>query len=309
MADPSNPPTRLQRSLFPDAFEVQAASLAALRDLDVGAARRLLEQARRQNPSLVNLGLLHDALCLLETFPRGSQPSDAHLAEILTAARERHLAGQLSRDAAAFIDQTIARYWRRRAAAGPFLDEDARVHRAVLDLALGDAATARRHLGATLDGGQQHRADLWGYLGDACVALERGAEANACYVRGLLLSAADVDLMRLRLLPLVRLHEELRATYADDHARELLLVHAWLQGLLEIPPDNGWLDGQVARLRARAQADAHAPSPDRCRRFGLLLYLDRSQPLGQVDLALRKEMAKLDEDLFQCYMAACRQRE
>jgi hypothetical protein len=135
------------------------------------------------------------------------------------------------------VDETIARYWKRRGTGTRFVDEAATVHRGVLDLVLGDVAAARRHLGDSLDDGLQHRADLWGYLGDACLALERADEANACYVRGLLLSAPDVDLVRTRGRRLAELYDELCAAHPADCARELLLIHAWCEGVLAIEPE------------------------------------------------------------------------
>jgi hypothetical protein len=107
--------------------------------------------------------------------------------EIMVCAREACSDGRIGRDALELVDLSVARFWRRRGPHAPFLDTGARVHRSVLDLALHDHAGARRHLEAALAAGHEHRADLWGHLGDACLATQRNHEACACYVRALLL--------------------------------------------------------------------------------------------------------------------------
>jgi hypothetical protein len=227
---------------------------------------------------------------------------------VVLAVRDEALAGRLGPEAAAFIDKTIARHDRRSGCSTAFVDGDARVHRAVLHLILGEPEAARAGLIASLQGSCQDRADLWGYRGDAAWASDLAGEANACYVRGLLLAASDVDLWRIRHRDLAHLYGELAALHGAGAARELLLVHGWLRGLLDIPPDNDWLDGQLARLEARARTGPDTPQ-QRWRRFALLLYLDRSRPVGRCDERQREEMLALDGELFARYLARCQERE
>jgi hypothetical protein len=178
----------------------------------------------------------------------------------------------------------------------------------VLDLVLGDAAIAWHHLHASLEAGHADRADLWGYFGDAWLLRGRLEEANAAYVRALVLDAGAVDLVRLRSEPLRRLHEELRASVDAERARQTLLVRAWARGVLQILPGNDWLEGRTAGLLARAEADPASPPARRSRRFALLFYLDRTDS-GQLDVARREAMAALDPRLFAEFMTACRERE
>lgn len=302
--DAADPP--VQQSLFPEAFEVQEAALAALRELDVARARNAFERARARNPDLVDAAVLDGALALLEELARAG-PLGARLHLVVRAAHDACRSGRLPPAAAAFVDRTVARWWRRHGAGGPFLDAGETIHRGVLDLVLGDAAAARAHLSASLQEARHGwRADLWGYLGDANLLEQRPDEANACYVRGLLLGAAEVDLVRIRLPSLAELHAVLCREHGEDGARELLPVHAWLGGVLAIPPGNGWLDGRWARLLVRAAAGPDAAPRERWRRFALLLYLDRSAARGSVDLARREELAALDPVLFGRYMERCR---
>jgi hypothetical protein len=309
MADQREHVPPLQLSLFPDAYELQAAALVALRDLDVPCARKLLDRVRQQDPRLVNLAVIHMALCLLEsTLPPG-RPGAPELALVVQATHDEWLHGRLLEASAHFVDETVARYWRRLGSAEPFLDPGRRVHRGVLDLVLGDGSAARFHLEASLRDGLEHRGDLWCRLGDAMMLLDRADEANACYVRALLLSATGVDLLRTRLRPLAAIHAELRRVLPEERARELLFVEAWLRGVLDVPPENCWLDGQMAQLEARSAADPTSAPPKRHRRFAWLLYLDRSQPSARVELVRREAMAALDPDLFARFLGECERRE
>jgi hypothetical protein len=95
MPDHDEPPAMLQLSLFPEAVEVQAAALAALRDLEIPQARKLLQRARRQNRRLVNLAILDAGLRHLESVMNGRSPVPAVLAEVVIATRDRCLAGEL----------------------------------------------------------------------------------------------------------------------------------------------------------------------------------------------------------------------
>jgi tetratricopeptide (TPR) repeat protein len=306
-SDPVRPTRPVQLSLFPEAAEVQATALAALRDLDVAGARVVVDRLRRRSPALVNLAVIDETLRLLERH-LGPGPATPHqLAELVSVVRLEAEAGRLSSAAADFADETVARYWRAHPApsASPFLDSAERIHRGVLDLVLGNAAAARDHLRTTLDAGHGHRADLWAYRGDACVVLQRTAEAHACYTRALLLDPCAVDLQRCRMRPLVDRFTALRERHPEEVARELLLVELWLAGLLSIPAPNTWLSADANARRPAPKSEAVA----KYRRFAWLLYLDRSRPPDAVDLARREEMAELDPSLFTRYMQACRERE
>ena len=304
----------MQQSLFPDAVQILSTGLSTLRDLDLPRARAFLERVRRLDHKAVNLRVLDEALELLERVLESASPTPDHLAEVMALAGRESLAGRLNRPAADFVDETVACYCRRHGSAADFVDDEARLHRGVLDLIRGDAVAAWRHLSASLAGGHGDRADLWGYRGDAACELGRTGEVSACYVRGLLLSAGStgevfgvgqVDLSRCRLQPLVRTYQTLCRRYPEDCARELLLVHAWLEGLLTIPAQNGWLD---ERKFGGPVGPAAAPR-ERYRRFARLLYSNRSLPRGSVGMAQREEMAGLDRVLFGQYMDRRRELE
>lgn len=298
----------MQLSLFPEAAEVQATALAALRDLDIGNARAVIDRLRQRSTAVVNLDVIDETLRLFERH-LGTGPRTAdQLASIVSIVRAEAGDGRVSTAAANFADETIARYWRRSAAsAASFLDAAERVHRGVLELVLGNATAARDHLRATLQSGHRHRADLWAYRGDACIVLLRTGEAHACYTRALLLDAREVDLLRCRMRPLVDALAALREHHPEAVARELLLIELWLAGRLGIPALNSWLAAEDAGMRRESPPESAAVA--KYRRFAWLLYLDRSSAPGTVDIARREEMASLDPALFARYMQACRERE
>ena len=41
---------------------------------------------------------------------------------------------------------------------------------------------------------------------------------------------------------------------SEAEARALLFIEAWLRGLLQVPPENSWLERDVPRLRAATDA-------------------------------------------------------
>ncbi len=328
MADAAGRP--IQLSLFPDEFEVQAAAVAALRDLDLARARALLARVRRSNARLVNVGVIDAALTLLESVLRATPPDAGELARAFTAAESTWRAGQLSKASADFADGVVAAYWRRHGGDATFLDAGATVHRGLVDLLMGDPRAARHHLRVSLEADCAHRADLWSYLGDASVALERTAEAGACYVRALLLGAGDVDFLRLRHPQLGALYTELRQS--DACARELVFVYAWLRRILDVPRENGWLVDHAVRIEGETRLEpaaftdgGDAPSAEagktrlgghepevsarRLRRFAWLLYCDCSTRRGAVVVARREEMAELEPELFREVMREYEARE
>lgn len=297
----------IQRSLFPDAFEIEEQALAKLDRFELEDALRLVADARARDPGL-DLEWLRVALLWLRRELGGERVSDELLALLFLTVPEACLRGELTAEAAARLDEVIARQGLARAEARAFLDPEGRVHRGALLLVLRRNAEAHallREAVAADDG----RADLWGGFAEASYTLERLDEANAAYVRALLLAAGEVDLLRLRHPRLLALQRELAALHGEACARELLLVHAWLAGVLTIPPENGWLDAHLSRLHLLAAVRATSPPEQRLRRFTLLFYRDRSQATGRYDEAEREEMQALDPELFERVLKHIQARE
>jgi len=288
----------VQRSLFPEAFEIQEQAFAALDELDLGGALALVVEARERDPLLVNLEPLAAAITWLQRELGAEPASDELLAALYLTVPEACRSGAIERAAAALVDLVIARQGLRRAAARAFLDREERVHLGALLLVLRRDSEALALLRESITHGHDERADLWACCADALVAAGRLDEANAAYVRALLLSAQEVDLFRLRHGALAALHDELSLQHPAADARELLLVHAWLAGQLTIPAENAWLDRHLSRLHLAAAARPDSPPAQRFRRFALLLYLDRSRPPGHCDESEREEMQGLAPELF-----------
>ncbi len=294
-----------QLSLFPEAFEVQEAALQALDELDIERALQLVQRAWERDPALPNLEALESALLWLDGALVAGGATEERLAAAFLAVPAACRRDEIARDVGTIIDQALARHALRSASGPVFLDRARRVHRGALLLVLGRAAEAHSILRETVQA-DGSRADHWGYLGDACWLTERAEEANACWVRALFLSAGEADLFRARYPRLGALYDELPREHPPESARELVPIHAWLEGVLAIPPENGWLEEHLSRLRLAATADPEAPLEQRIRRFALLLYQDRSRPRGECDLAEREEMRALAPELFERYIERCR---
>ncbi len=299
-----------QLSLFPEAFEVQEAALEALDGMDIERALQLVQRAWEQDPRLPNIDALESAVLWLDRELAAEPMTEERLAALFLAVPGACRSGEIARDAAAIVDQAIARRAvRAERGANPFLDPGERVHLGAPLLVLGRAGEAAAILRESVHAAHDGRADLWGYLGDACWLTERAEEANTCYVRAFFLSARDVDLFRVRQPQLARLAAELLREHPEDVARELLPIHAWLEGALVIPAENGWLESHLSRLRLAATVRAESPPDQFLRRFALLLYEDRSRPRGEYDVAEREEMRALASELFERYMERCRSIE
>jgi tetratricopeptide (TPR) repeat protein len=293
----------IQRSLFPDAFEVQERALVALEAFDLAAARRAIEDARERDPGLPELPSWFEGIAWLHRELGDGPVSEECLAAAFALVHEERRAGRLSRAGAERIDQALARHALARAGTRAFLDADERLHRGALLSVLGRSEEALVLVRESLSENREGRADLWCALGDACHASERADEANAAYVRALLLDPDAADLDRLRHARLGAFLDELRARHPEPAARALLLVHAWLAGVLVIPPENAWLEQHLPRLRLATQLRSDASASVRARRFALLLYLEASRPPGDYDEGGRDEMQTLDEELFKRVLA------
>lgn len=295
----------LQRSLFPDAFEVQERALAALERFDLAAARDAIEEARARDPGLPELASWTEGIAWLHR-ELGAGPVTADcLAAAFALVPEERRAGRMGPAAAERIDQALARHGLACAGARAFLDAEERLHRGALLLVLGRSEEALGLLRESLAGGRDGRADLWLALSEACHACERTDEASAATVRALLLDAQAADLDRLRHAPLRATLDALRARHAEAEARERLLVEAWLAGELAIPPENGWLDRHLSRLRLLTVPGPAADPAARARRFALLLYVEASRPPGEYGEEERSELLALDAELFKRVRARC----
>jgi hypothetical protein len=292
-----------QRSLFPDGFEVQEAALAALRELRVEKALSLVRCARAIDASMPGIAALQRALEWLAARVDG-EPDVGQAGEALTALATSSAMGELDASAVALVETGIATFVSARRPAGPvFLDAEQTVSSARIDLLRGDAGAARAGAEQLLGAGFADRAALWFDHADACWVLQRPGEANASYVRALLLGPRDGHVHRCRCEPLAAVWRGLVGASFAPAAADLLLAQAWIAGALTIPPGTTWLSAaQRALVRERSEQSA-------AWRFSLLVYLDRSARAGECDVASREEMLALLPDVFEQFVAAVRRRQ
>ena len=293
----------LQRSLFPDAFEVHEQALRALDDLDLEAARRWLLEVKSRDPGLPELASWSACIEWLRRELGGGLVADECLALAFALVPEECRRGTLDKATAERIDQVLAHQGLQRMdRSRVFLDGEERVHRGVLLLVRGSFPPAMALLRETLAQGRDGRADLWWSLAEACLKCDRSDDANAAYVRALLLDPQAVDLHRSQHVRLTSLLDELRASRDEQEARGLLLVHAWLEGILSIPPENSWLERHLSRLHLATALRSGATPAERARRFAWLLYLECSRRPGDFEESARDEMKALAPELFERVM-------
>ena len=293
-----------QRSLFPNGFEVQEQALAALRELHVSKALVYVRRARSLQTKLVGLDELERALEWLEirvVEPPSVEGAVAAFAALPAAAAR----GDLDADAVALVETGLAGFLAPRLPDRPgFLDAEQTVPSPRVALLRGDARVARAGCEELLGAGHGDHAGLWFDHADACWLEQRRGEANASYVRALLLGARDGHAYRCRCEPLRGLWLSLvGGARGFAAAADLLLAEAWIAGVLTIAPGNGWLSAAQRRLVHERSEQSPAW------RFSTRVYLDRSAGAGNCDVESREEMAVLLPDLFARFVAAVAARQ
>jgi len=316
--DPDSRFAPRQLELFSTASALRADVIEALARVDGIRALALVARAREAGPADLDLDVWESAArWLAGWFADGgvrsggshadrARPLDRDVRAAIAAAfleLPRALRrGAISRGAFDLVDEALARIGLRSISpAFPFVDDGERVHVGALALVRGQDRPAYDELNASLRSGCERRADLWASLGDARIRLRDEDGVGECFVRALILDAGAIDWARSAHEALAALFERIACAYPEAVARERLLVEAWLEGVLDIPAANGWIDlATLDDLRARS-TDAGGDAA-RMRRFALLFYLDRSR--GEGVLADREEMEALDRELLVRCVAA-----
>lgn len=299
-----------QSSLFPDGSEVRDRVVAALDELRIEEGRARFADARAVAAELAGLDALEEGLDWLERELGGTSPDVETAARAWLALSAARFARTLHRSAADLVDEALARFLLSRGPARePFVDRDRRVPRGALHLALGRPHTAVEGLLELLPQVRE-RADLSGWLGDACLRDARAGyaqDAAANYVRALVLDPDAADCGRMAHEGLVECLERLARGGSAARARALWFAEAWIDGLLDVPPENDWIDD--ARVAALLASTAASTDRDRARRFSLLLYRDRSRRLGTWNESERAEMEALEPESYGRYRATHALRE
>ncbi len=297
-----------QLSLFADGFDAFEQARSHLRRLDLARARAAVGRARQGTatsiPNHLPVDTLERALAWLQRHlpePPTAATAAAALAELPRAV----VAGQLDDAAADAAELGLVPFLLPHLPEPPdpprFLDSDRRLPSPLVRALAGDVQTARREFD-DLVAAEPDRADLWFHTADTCWRAQRIDEANAHYVRALLLDPAAIDPRRLAHAGLRTCWHGLAAAHPEPAARaHALLTEAWLAGVLAIVPGNRWFrPGQVER-RLEAAAAAGVPALQ----FALLLYQDRTAPTT-VDLLRRERMAELDPAAFARFLERLR---
>ena len=287
-----------QGLLFPDGFEILEQALVALKDIDLRRADEFVRRARASQPRLVNLDVVAAACDYLRHHLPDNPDPDACAAALLAVPADVE-AARLREEVAHFVDQVLARFLIRGDRDGPFVDRACRMPWARVLLLVGQPVAAHHRLRDLV--GTSRRADLWGAFGDAALLADRPHEANAAFVRALVIDPRSLDCVRLQHTALKACYQRLRLQHGSLAARDLLLPNAWIDGVLQIQVGNRWIEERESMPDGSELRPLH--------RFARLLFADRTAGPGSVDITRREEMAALSPDLFAHYVDACRRRE
>ena len=301
-----------QGGLFSEAIEFKELALNHLDSFELEEALDCLAQAKAIDPYLANL----DLLITICEFARGAGARPEM--SVLTAVEIWHAAGQAFRHAE--LQPPAVRQLRQslaqRLLSGEFTAtgfctaEEKVLHRGVCHLYLEQWQQAHRDL-LNLVTEQSHLAlpVHWGYLGDSAHALHRGRDLNLAYLRLLFSDPHAFDPITFRHEELLRILRHLEEETGDDSlARALWPIHAWFQGIIEIPPGNQYLLARVQTLKSKSGSASVTSREERLSHFSLCLYLDQSRLYHLVDFSVREEMKALEPELFSEYLAEVARR-
>lgn len=295
-----------QLNLFSAAITNKKNAIAALEELQFAEFERELTLAREIDPSLSDLSSLQSVGRFLQQRWESVGDVRDFLARCWRDVPAAVAQNQLTSSQGEYIDRLLPRVLRvkfgRRRRIAEFVDVQEILHWGCMDLLAGDVETAREKLLESLCLTHFLRADLWGYYGDVNTLLRNRDEANAAYMRSLVINPQALDLFRLKCHSLRQLHIRLARSHTDAEARSLLLTHGWLEGLFQIPKGNTWLAQQSKHLQQQLAQKLPLYKQERWHRFSICLYLDQSRPPGEIDYAAREQMQKLDQDLFGKYL-------
>ncbi len=293
-----------QLNLFSAAIDHKIQAIAYLKELDFRAAQEEIGLSQKIDPYLADLNIIANAIAFLNeqvnSFPDSSTADRlAHIWQTMPKAVERE---EISLAGLKFLDSIVAPIALKEAnTEKDFVDSECLLHKGVCFLALREINHAHKLLLDAVTSGNFERADLWGYLGDTLYLQHNVGKARAAYLHALVIDPQELDLLRLAYQPIFYLYNQLRHTYSEIEAKDLLLTYGWFDGIFEIPKKDDRLTRLAMNLwnqinQGRVNSDRHYYH------FSISLYLDQSQPPGQIYVEARERMMDLDRQLFNRYL-------
>lgn len=291
----------VQGGLFDEAAVLRDKAVHLMRGFDGEAALAALRSAREINPDLTGLDTIEQTAQFLCRVGVPAAPGAADLSRLWVQARADYVLELLSLRSLRLLESVIcARAVKvvSRRFRGYLDPNQPALHIGYCYLVLGNPVLAHRRLFDDLAWRPLGtHGDLWGYLGDAAYELEFTERSNLAYVRALFGDPEHVDLGNIRHPDIRRVYDRLRAQHREGVARQLLPIHACVEGCLDIPDDDlAFKSHLVRRLRESNRLCDREEGPH-YRRFSFLFYLSASGS-GE-DTEAWEQMKSIDEPLFE----------
>ncbi len=294
-----------QLNLFSLAVDHKIQAVAHLKELEFQRALEEIDLAKKIDPYLADLNIITNAITFLEKKLDAfwGAPLVERLVQTWKVMPKAVMEGEISRAGSKFLDPIISSVILREADAGrDFVDSSRLIHKGVCFLAQKKINLAHKVLLDAVTSSNFERADLWGYLGDALYFQHNMEKARAAYLHALIIDPQKLDVLRLAYRPLSRLYNQLLETYLEIDAKDLLLTYGWLSDIFEIPKKDARLTQYAMDLLEQMNQAEEENSDRRYYRFSIDLYLDQSQPPGQIHIEAREQMMDLDRQLFNRYL-------
>lgn len=292
-----------QLSIFSIAIPYLHDADLALAEMDFENAEDLLNTAKSIDPTMNNLDSTIKICRFLKTNFNKTSDTKKFLAKmwqkIPKAVKQNHLLPSEGKHADRILSKIA---FQKLKHDSEFIDPEQALHWACCYFINEQTSEAHKLLLHTLTTNHPNRADLWGYYGDVCFQLERYREVNSAYLRALIIDPQALDMFRLNHKELSQLYFRLIQTYPDQEARALLLFNAWAEHLLEIPRNQQTSRNEIKQLREKVFQKTYEKPAKRLHQFTICLYLDQSQPSGEIDYQVRERMMELNEELFARYL-------
>lgn len=302
-------PIHEQISLFSCADPLLEEAETAMRAMRFEEAESLYQKAQSLDPWISNIeSLLKICDFFKIQFGRGSEIA-SFLGSVWMSIPKAVDTDRL-KDSEASIVETYIAHWADSFLpdSTAYMDREERIHRGNVLMKTRQFQNAQKHILESLTNGYTGRSDLWAYYGDACYSLNRAHEAQAAYIKALLLDPHRIDYFRMAHPEIKRQLSSLGEEMDERSAQALLLFKCWSAGCLSIPRRNSD-DVEESDLIDRLINTEPADEQERLHLFSSCLYYDQIQPKDRIHIDLREKMKTLDPERFGIFLNILQARE
>lgn len=284
--------------------EVEAATV----DLNFDRALFYLREAFDVDPYTPNLQSTFDIIEYFKDF--FSQTTQ--LTHFIVSSWE-HIPGSVEKKLfqnrhARIADEYVAKMaFKNMEIKSPFVDEKNKLHWGCLWAAIGKHQQAKKALLQSIGEKHQHRADLWAYYANSCLALRQEDEAQAAYARAFALNPDDIDYFRLADNNIKEIYEKMFRIYPEQHVKPLMLFQLWFSEFLLIPKISGPFEKNILEKEKHLKVGKNN-QVENIYHFSLCFFLAEALDKNR-GLIYREKMQQIDQELFNKYMFKKKQLE